>query len=227
MNDFKTSCVNFFKLYLGKIMKVQDTNLTFTPEELEALNNNRFFEVKHFATQKVLHLLGELEKELMKKMNDFSFLSLPELQVKDAGKIFRGENHRMFPYVILDCPRVFSTETIFAFRSMFWWGNEFSFTLHLQGRALDLFREKIQHSISTLQHSDFFICVNNNPWEYSFDEKNYRSLDTMFQSNEDELREMILQKEFLKFSQRLDLNDYSQLVSFGANAFERLMKILG
>lgn len=205
---------------------VQDTKLTFSKEELNALHNSRFFEVKHEATQKIIQLLGAMEQELMKKIFDFSFLQNKELQIKEKGKIFRGENYRLMPYIILDCPRVFSAETVFAFRSMFRWGNEFSFTLHLQGNALEVFRKKIQTNIFLLKQQNFFICVNNTPWEYTFDEKNYIPLDTMLQKNSDEVNEMISTKNFLKLSRKLELNEYYNALSFGVETFEKVMKIL-
>jgi hypothetical protein len=205
---------------------VQDTKLSLKDEELAAIENSRFFVVKHDASQKILYLLGELEKELMEIISSFPFLSKEELQLKDKGKIFRGENYRLMPYLILDCPRVFNTESVFAFRSMFRWGNEFSFTLHLQGNALETFRRKIQLGVSSLERQDFFICVNDTPWEYTFDEMNYMPLDKMVRDKKEELEQMISEKKFIKFSRKLELKEYNHVGAFGVETFRKVMEIL-
>jgi hypothetical protein len=227
INDFKTSCVNFFTLYLGKyLFAVQDTNLTFSEEEVNALSNKRFFEVKQTATQKVLVLLGELEKRLKSEVSVISLFANHGVELKETGKIFRGENYRMMPYVILDYPRLFTTDSVFAFRSMFWWGNEFSFTLHLQGHALETFRKNLLNNIHSLKGHNFFICINDTPWEYVFDETNYAQLDNFLQEDRDELTQLLTNHKFIKLSCKLELSNYAGLVSTGTETFKTLMKIL-
>ncbi len=205
---------------------MQGTKLTFSIEEMNAVQDNRFFFVKHEVTQKILELFGSLEKELMKKIPVYTFLVSEGVQIKEKGKIFRGENYRLLPYILLDCPRVFTTETVFSFRSMFWWGNEFSFTLHLQGKALEHFRESIQQNISNLKSRDFFMCVNDTPWEYHFEEDNYKSLDKMFEADAEGLKNLIATKPFLKFSRKMELAKYSDATHFGIETFCKLMDVL-
>ncbi|HQW24051.1 MAG TPA: hypothetical protein PLI47_12175, partial [Bacteroidia bacterium] len=62
----------------------------------------------------MVELFGQLEVEL-KKVVSASGLQVDNLNVS-SGKIFRGENYRGFPYVLLDCPRLFNRESVFAFR---------------------------------------------------------------------------------------------------------------
>ena len=205
---------------------MQDTKLTISDAELEAIMNSSFFLLKRDVTQKILHLFGMLENELMKKVAGDSFFSTWEPAIKYKGKIFRGENYRFMPYLLLDCPRVFSSETVFAFRSMFLWGNEFSFTLHLQGRALEEIRPKMLEHISSLKRQNFFFCVNDTPWEYFFEEKNYASLDDLLSNKHDELKQLILSKEFIKLSRKLEPREYDQTISYGLETFEKLMHVL-
>src|SRR5205085_6167099 len=137
---------------------------------------------KHNATQKILELFGDLERTLKAEdlLHELHFDNLE----KTTGKIFRGENYRKLPYVVLDYPKLFSADNVLAFRTMFWWGNEFSFTLHLQGRALDKFRAAIEKNIHTLQHKQFYFCVNDSPWQYSFTADNYLPLDELLSDSE-------------------------------------------
>lgn len=205
---------------------MQDTKLTLRDEELEAIMNSRFFLVKRDVTEKIFDLFGILEKELKEKSAGYSFIVSGELETMEKGKIFRGENYRFMPYVLLDYPRVFTTENVFAFRSMFLWGNEFSFTLHLQGKALELFRKKMIQHLSLLQGKFFFFCVNDSPWEYSFEEKNYKKFDDLYSQNQDELEEKIRTQSFIKFSRQLKLTEYEQAITYGLETFELLMNVL-
>jgi hypothetical protein len=205
---------------------VQDTKLTFSEEEMNAVTDIRFFFVKHEVTRKIMELFGSLEKELAMRISDYPFLMKKELQIREKGKTFRGENYRQLPYVLLDFPRVFTTTTVFSFRSMFWWGNEFSFTLHLQGQALDNFRENIRREIQSLKSQGFYFGVNDTPWEYTFDKKNYRPLDELIYQDLEGLRNLISTKHFLKLSRKLELNKYKEATQFGVETFTSLMNIL-
>ena len=60
--------------------------------------------------------------------------NLPEEVLIQSPKISRGENYNGLPYVMLDYPRCFGKEDVFAMRTMFWWGNFFSITWHLKGK---------------------------------------------------------------------------------------------
>ena len=119
---------------------MQVNNLRFNQEELDALENSRFFHVKHAAMLKLSTLFAELETHLQNTVTDLEKRH-HEILKSGKGRIFRGENYKLLPYMVLDYPRQFSKESIFTFRSMFWWGNGFSFTLHLQGHAWEHFRK--------------------------------------------------------------------------------------
>jgi hypothetical protein len=200
--------------------------LTFTNEEIQAVLDSKFFYIKHSVTEKLLRLFGELEKTLTLSMKDYYFFSSEEIQVKEKGKIFRGENYRKLPYILLDCPRLFSTGTVFAFRSMFWWGKEFSFTLHLQGQAQELFRTKLTEQIQQLRGSDYFICVNSTPWEYHFEADNYQSLDAFLNHESKQLNRLLIENPFIKISRKLSIEQHADVVHYGNETFNQLMKML-
>src|ERR1700722_15897376 len=54
-------------------------------------------------------------------------------------KISRGENYKGLPWVMLDYPRVFGREDVYAIRLFFLWGYAFSVTLHLKGEYMRVF----------------------------------------------------------------------------------------
>ena len=96
-------------------------------------------------------LLEKVKAEIKKKK-----LVFPHAVDALNGKIFRGENYRQLPYLVLDYPKHFSKESVLAFRTMLWWGNFFSCTLHLQGKALDERRSSLIQNWRSFRKKD--IC---------------------------------------------------------------------
>lgn len=187
------------------------TQKRFTPTELSTLHNTRFFEVKASATQKIEQLLAEVRDEIKDEIKK-NGLTFPNEVDSVNGKIFRGENYRGLPYLVLDYPKHFSKNYVMAFRTMFWWGNFFSFTLHLQGKALELFTPKIQQ----LKKKKVYLCINNTPWQYHYNKDNYVLLDDL---SETEIKKLILEKGFLKLSRKLPLKDHEKLSTFCRETF--------
>lgn len=200
---------------------MQDSILKFSSEELEILNDVNFFLLKHSATQKMVDLFGRMEI-LFKSVVVNTELSVEGVNVS-SGKIFRGENYNLFPYVLLDYPRLFSRESIFAFRTMFWWGSAFSFTLHLQGKALDQFRKTLLINRERLLNQEIYFCVNDTPWKYHYEKENYGLIDELPVS---QLENYFNQKEFVKLSKRIPLDDYVKLEVKGKETLELFLSLL-
>ncbi|HUS03429.1 MAG TPA: hypothetical protein VMY77_16935, partial [Chitinophagaceae bacterium] len=101
--------------------------IQLSPEELELVNTTQWILSKHAITKKVYDLFGDLSLELKNEAHSYNYLFPENLQYQ-SGKISKGENYRLLPYVILDYPAFFWKDRIFAIRTMFWWGNFFSVT---------------------------------------------------------------------------------------------------
>jgi hypothetical protein len=198
---------------------VQVTNLKFSEEELSALNQQQFFIIKNSATKKIMHLFGEMEAEL-KKYDQHISKSVEGLNIS-SGKIFRGENYKLFPYVVLDYPRLFSTRSIFAYRTMFWWGHEFSFTMHLQGEALDAFRQVISKNLNLLNGKGIYYCVNSTPWQYYFEPDNYVPIEE-YKDAEIEIGE----RNFIKLSRKLSIASCADAMDTCLESYQLFLKLL-
>ena len=92
-------------------------------------------------------------------------------------KISKGENYKGLPYLVLDYPRYFGKDDHFAIRSMFWWGNFFSITLHLSGIYKKMYENKIEASFTLLKEESFFIGISDDQWEHHFETSNYLPLE--------------------------------------------------
>jgi len=184
--------------------------MEFTDREFQIINDQDFLQTKSTAISKIHELLTEVKFELHKTILH-SRINRPLDKKFLAGKISKGENYRGLPYLVLDYPAVFLKDDIFAFRTMFWWGNFFSCSFHLQGKMLELYRNEIIHNISQLANKNIFLCVNQTPWEYHYETDNYKLLSL------DDL-DLIKSNHFIKLSKRFELGSWKNLPS-EANGF--------
>lgn len=89
-------------------------------------------------------------------------------------KISRGENYLGLPYLVLDYPRNFGQEDMFAIRSFCWWGNFFSSTLQLSGRYRIQFAHRLAASAPELARRNYYVQVGPDPWAHHFEADNYQ-----------------------------------------------------
>jgi hypothetical protein len=200
---------------------LQDTKNHLSEFQLEVLKNTRFFDTKREVVQIISAHFHELQLALTETWKS---AAIRERYASPAPKIFKGENYKNYPYVNMDFPRVFGTDCIFAFRSMFWWGNHFSFTLHLQGQAYTELAETMAANAHRLEGKGYFRCVNNTPWEYHFSQDNYRPIDEVITAGHAEA--LPADQTFVKISRRLDLDEYQSIVAFGTETFRELLGCL-
>lgn len=204
------------------LMQDEEENITFSEQELTVLSNRDFLKTKQIVTQKIQKLLLETETQLKTFVKQIDVLLLENILVT-AGKISRGEKYEDLPYQVLDYPRYFSKESIFTYRTMFWWGNFFSCTLHLQGSALGSYRNMLRKNLPSLKNDDVYFCINVNPWQYHFREDNYLSLK---QISDKDLCDLINNKSFIKLSKKLPLEQHSTLPTFSLKTLKLFDAIL-
>ena len=151
--------------------------MELSKEEQQVLGDKRFFIIKAILNEKLDQTFSSMKATWMEETEKWP---LPGITVDiTRGKIFRGENYKGFPYTLMDYPRAFSKTGVFAVRTMCWWGNEFSFTLHLQGAGLIPYAERLEERLAQLNGTDVWCSVAADPWQYEFHESNYRMLDTI------------------------------------------------
>lgn len=192
--------------------------MPLTEKELLILQDTDFLLTKATVLEKITELLGHTREEL-KRCVDNSNFSFPDGTGLLDGKISRGENYKNLPYMVLDYPTLFSKNSIFAYRTMFWWGNFFSATLHLEGIALDDYRNSIILNLDDILNKDVFIGVGNTPWQYHYEEDNYVLLN---QAHGD----FISGGKFLKLSKKIELKKWNDVSEFSTNFFKLMLSVL-
>ena len=196
--------------------------LNFSAREISYLQDTDFLLTKWEIMQKMKQLMRETEKLISKDIPRFQNV-FPEAILHKAGKLSKGENYQGLPYVVLDYPRNFSKEHIFAFRTMFWWGNHFSVTLHLQGEYLTRYKQMLAANFSHLQAAAYYVCVHDTPWEYHFEFENYQPLVNF---NAADFQTALNRRAFAKLSRKLPLEAWAELPVFAHETFGQLMTYL-
>ena len=194
----------------------------FSPSELSALHNAIFFRTKASVTNKTDLLLSLVRDEIKSEIKAQKITLSKNIDVA-MGKIFKGENYLGLPYLILDYPKHFSSDSVFAFRIMMWWGKFFSCTLHLQGEELDKYRKHIILNIPKLKNKKIFFCINNTPWQYHYKKDNYVLIDKL---KENMLVDILMKKEFIKLSRKIPLHSYNALPTFSKESFSYFTGVL-
>lgn len=214
-------------LFLSKILPWRlmktETKIQLLPFELELLSDAGLLLTKNAILQKLkdfLLLIEARQKEIIKNHP----LAFPPEVLKIPAKISRGENYKGLPWLVLDYPRYFEQHNVFAIRTMFWWGNFFSCTLHLSGRH----KEKLQYTIlekkECLIKSDFFLCINPHEWEHHFEPENYVLIKNL---SPIELEKTIIQKPFLKIASRFTLAQMMQMEEKLCRSYSEIIKLFG
>lgn len=202
-------------------MKTQ-TKIHLSAQEVEVVNNVEWILTKNSIMQKTKWLLENIQI-VQQAFLEFYKKDLPAEIFSVSPKISKGENYQGLPWLILDCPRYFDKEKIFAIRSFFWWGNFFSITLHLSGKYKNVYEQKIFGSYKKLKEQDFFYCINEDEWEHHFESNNYISLNKMGQK---EFSQKIKESSFIKLAKKISLQEWNNIEKTLPENFEMIIKIL-
>ena len=192
--------------------------MQLSDKEKQILHDTEFLLTKASLIKKISSLMESVHIELREVINNSGFDFGNEIDIVN-GKIFKGENYRELPYVVLDYPKKFSNKDTFALRTMFWWGNYFSTTLHLEGDSLSQYQEFIIKNSAQITNNEFFCCVNHTQWEYHYDQDNYELLGP-------DNKDLLKRNDFLKISKKYQLDSYSNLPILASNFLNDCLKLL-
>ena len=182
-------------------------DIEFTKEEYHLLNDYQFFDLKASITSKVLHLFSNIEDRIRSGIKA-EFCQIPEKIAATPAKISKGENYQKCPYIVLDYPRVYSREKIFAYRTIFWWGHYFSNAMIIGGQAYHQYLPRILEIAGELKNRDWYLCVYRTPWKLENLPWNYVPFSHL--SNE-HIRDHLQKYPFIKIARIYALDHYKDL----------------
>lgn len=194
-----------------------NANVKLSQSELLLVCDEQFILTKNSIINKVYLLFGMLSDVFAEHKKKFSNIFSEEVQ-KCSPKIYKGENYRGLPYVMLDYPRYFTREDAFSIRCLFWWGNFFSITLHLSGKYLEKYGDKIYKNLLQ-ENNQWYICINEDQWEHHFGTDNFIMPDK-------ELLMQLQDKNFLKLADKIPLDKWDDAYDFFVESYKKLLMIL-
>jgi hypothetical protein len=197
------------------------SKIMLSDDEQQLVTNTGWILTKRKIMEKVNRLLGDIaehQKQVIENERNW----LPDAVVQSTPKIAKGENYLGLPYLLLDYPRCFNDDDIFAVRTMFWWGNFFSITLHLSGMYKEMFQQKIIENMDAVTPG-VFICINENQWQHHFEADNYINIKKIVKH---ELQDMIREKQFIKLAIKFSLQPWDAVPALLDKSFIELIEML-
>lgn len=199
------------------------SDFSLTEKEARYLTDTDFLRTKAAIYHKTDKLLAVVQESLQEYIQRQKPAFGSEVLIR-GGKISRGENYRQLPYHVLDYPRCFLTDNIFALRTMVWWGNHLSLTLHLAGDSLSSYLPRIQSGLELLRQWDWQVCIGSDPWQYVQESYYYRPA---LQWSEHDWPGWVEQRNFCKFSEFLTVAQWDQLPEKAVIFLDKIVTILG
>jgi hypothetical protein len=187
----------------GNKTSMEETKIQLSEDELLLMQNSNWILTKNGIIEKISQGFGQLAARMEEKLK-VNPLAYEEI-ILGNPKISRGEKYEALPYVILDYPRMFGKEDILAIRTLFWWGNYCSITLHVKG----VWQTRILQKLSAARQSipsTFYISFSGNEWGHNLYHHDYTLLQQL--SGEELLQKLPL-SGFLKLAAKVEIGNYS------------------
>ncbi len=196
--------------------------IRLSKKEEELITDAAILLTKNTAIEKIAGLLNAVQEKQADWLRN-NAKTFPKEITETSPKISKGENYKGLPYLVLDYPRLFQKENIFAIRSFFWWGHFFSITLHVSGRYKVHFEKKITRNWKSWQEKGFYLCINDNEWEHHFDDSNYTPAASI---SVKDAAAIITKKSFLKLAKKIPLTHWKNAEDILTSGFKEIISAL-
>lgn len=199
-------------------MNENAANVKLSDEERWLLGNTEWLIRKAGIQQKIIQLLGILQIEALLECE--KYIRLPDA-FRTIPKISRGEAYRDLPYAVLDYPRSFEKEAIFAIRWMCWWGHEFSFCLLLSGRWMKQYQAVIFENWEAFSERGYQFCIHETPWEHMFESSHVEACVALPAS---EAASIASDHRFIKLAKKIPLEQWDDSIRLFMEEFRWILR---
>ena len=194
---------------------MDQSKVQLSAEEWQLLQNSGWILTKHAIIDKVYHLFGGLSQRMQLSLPQ---RGLPPEVLQHSPKISKGEQYERMPWVVLDYPRCFGRENVFAIRTFFWWGHSFSVTIHLKGTYRDRYLPVLQQRWAELAAAGFHVGISEDEWRHEHVPETYRPLVSA--------EELPITSSFLKLSGACGLDRWGEAHEVLLGLFRVLVDVL-
>ena len=183
---------------------MKNTNVKLSENEMELVQDSAIILTKNRVIEKVYGLFGEVshtvQLQLESKKANHSFLDI-------SPKIYKGEQYQQLPYVLLDYPRYFTKQHVFAIRCFFWWGNFFSISVCLKGIPLEKSLTALLNKRHELIQQEWMVYLGKDEWLQDFVKDDYAMFANITDSQ-------LTALPFLRLSKKIPLKNWDDATVF-------------
>jgi hypothetical protein len=203
---------------------MSNAKVRLSSKEQELVINADWILTKNAIIQKLYTFFGQTSEQFQLLIQQNSALA-NEAACAIAPKISKGENYEGLPWVMLDYPRHFKGDDVFAIRCFFWWGNEVSITLQLSGKFKTFYSNAIQQYFQLRNGNphptnEWFIGINiEDAWQHHFRPDNYRRAAEINPA-------IISQLPFIKLAKKIPLDEWDDIDFFLQQTFKEMLHLL-
>jgi hypothetical protein len=208
------------KLPVVIFVQMEQTKIHLLASEMEMVSSPEIILTKNAILQKIKNFFEQIQIKQQDILKDY-VSQLPQDVLRTSPKISRGENYKGLPWLVLDNPRHFQHNNIFAIRTMFWWGNFFSITLQLSGNNKTNILKKLFQNILLLKENQFYVYTGNDEWEHDLDPSSYKKLAALAVN---ELENIVSANNFLKLAIKLPIDSLEAIEDKLLRNYELLVK---
>jgi hypothetical protein len=199
----------------------QPSKLMLSPHELQLVTDTNLILTKRTIIDKVCQLFGTHAQAAQQTLQNVK-QQLPQNISSSSPKISKGENYLQLPWVMLDYPRCFEKENVFAMRSFFWWGHFFSVTLQLGGEYKKMLEQNILTHTQVLQQNNYYLCIGNTPWQHHLQADNYAAAAQLTKA---EIEEQIMNRPFIKITATHSLQHWHTVLQWLDESFCEMINL--
>ncbi len=198
---------------------MNESKIQLSEEEMLLVQNSGWILTKHSVIDKVYGLFGQLSERIQEFVQQQQHM-LPVEIAQSSAKISKGEQYERLPYVVLDYPRIFSTEHVLAIRTFFWWGNYFSCTLHLKGKFQQAYCQNIFHALQQEAWKDCYLSIDGHEFNFNLDSETYKNIPYHL------TMEQLQQASFIKIAYKNSFADWNIADEKLLEAFRRFIAVI-
>lgn len=184
--------------------------------------NMEVFPLKRQINQKIYALFEQLKLQLKDTEQHKQFIFPPGTD-NSTGKISQGENYDSFPWVMLDFPKLFNKQEIFAFRTLFWYGHYFSFSLVLAGGVAAYFLPQIIKGRSILNGKGLFFTKFDDPWQHAITAENCLPVENV---TDEQFAKHVKEYGFLKIAAKINSADPEEILTNAEKFYSIFLTLL-
>ena len=196
--------------------------IRLSKKETELVTNTDWILTKNQILKKINSLYENLITEQQGILHSSKSV-IPEEVLATTPKISKGENYNGLPWRVLDYPRFFNKENVFAIRIMFWWGNFFSVTLHLSGIYKKHAEVSLLSAFPLMKAENIYCCINDDQWLHHFEKDNYASMSNW---NKNDFKPFIKGKKFIKLAKKISLEQWDDAPEILFSNFRLFIRLI-